>query len=423
MAERRAPGTGSVYYDAQRSRWAVRLDVGWSASGSRRRITRMTDPTSGKPIRSEADARRVLRELLQQDTTTQTVAARTTVKSWSDKWLPIIAARLDPNTYRTHASTVRVWIVPTIGAKQLARLTPGDIRAVTKAMLDAGRKPATAIRAHVVLREMLTAAQLEGHAVPERVLKVAPPQSAEDAGRSAIPVTAAIRILAAAQQPDGSESRWMAAFLQGVRPAEALGLCWDAIDLDAETMDVSWQLISLPYNTAHDRASGFRIPTGYSARRLVGAYHLVRPKTSAGQRLIPMVPWMAESLRRWRASAPDLIKRAAETGPASQWGGLVWPRGATVHHPERAGWPTPPKVDAAQWSALCTAAGVDAYDLYSCRHTTATLLREAGVKDDIITAIVGHASIRSTRPYLHPDQRAEMLDALGKVAGRLQISS
>ncbi|MGC3954596.1 MAG: site-specific integrase [Propionicimonas sp.] len=383
----------------------------------------MINPATGKPIRDEPEARRVLREWLREEPAAETVSQATTVKAWSEKWLLLIAERLDPNTYRNHASAVHVWIVPTIGTKKLARLTPGDIRAVTKAMLDAGRKPATAIRAHVVLREMLTAAQLEGYAVPERVLKVKPPQADEDAGRDDIPVADAIKILAAAQQPDGSESRWMAAFLQGVRPAEALGLCWDLVDLDAETLDVSWQLISLPYNTPHDRSSGFRIPVGYTARHLVGAYHLVRPKTSAGQRLIPMVPWMAESLRKWKAGAPDLIKRAAKKGPASEWGGLVWPRGATEHHPERAGWPTIPKADTAAWGTLCGAAGVRAYDLYSCRHTTATLLREAGVKDDIITAIVGHASIRSTRPYLHPDQRAEMLDALGKVAGRLQLRS
>lgn len=61
------------------------------------------------------------------------------------------------------------------------------------------------------------------------------------------------------------------------------------------------------------------------------------------------------------------------------------------------------------------------FDLYSARHTTATLLREAGVDDETITAIMGHTLILSTRAYLHSsDSRARA--ALDGVAARLGLA-
>jgi len=73
-----------------------------------------------------------------------------------------------------------------------------------------------------------------------------------------------------------------------MRQAECLGLTWAAVDLDAGTADISWQLQPVPYA---DRAAGtFRMPRGYDARHLVDAWHLSRPKTARGQRIIPLVP-------------------------------------------------------------------------------------------------------------------------------------
>src|SRR5690606_9133917 len=111
--------------------------------------------------------------------------------------------------------------------------------------------------------------------------------------------------------PDAS--RWVAALLQGMRPAECLGLTWDAIDFDRDTIDVSWQLKPLPYRIPRDRDSGFRHPPDYTVRHLQGAHHLVRPKTGRGKRMVPLVPWMRAALLDWRDRAP-----------ASPHG-LVWP--------------------------------------------------------------------------------------------------
>lgn len=423
---RRAPGTGSVYFDRSKGRWVVTLDTGWSRTGSRRRPKRMTNPKTGKAIRDEAEARRVLRDWLREDVTeTRTVK---TVKAWADEWLPLRAAAVDPNSYRTDASAVRVWIVPTIGKKRLDQLTPGDIRAVIRAAKDAGRAYSSLVRLRATLVAMLKGARAEGYAISDRLLEVEIRKADDPVHREDVPVRDALLILAAARPEgldDGSDSRWLAALLAGVRPAEARGLTWPYVDLDAGTLDVSWQLLALPYLVKGDRSSGYRVPDGYTAVPLsdlvpdgadvdprvlrTGSYHLVRPKTGAGQRIVPMPQVLVESLTRWR-----------EFGPGSPYG-LVWPRAHSDWYPWKDGWPRLDTADRDEWRALCERAGVGPYDLYSARHTTATQLQEAGVDDATITAIMGHASIRSSTPYLHPDRAAAMRDAISQVAGRLAI--
>lgn len=322
-----------------------------------------------------------------------------TVKAWADRWLDIQVHKVRPKAYATDRSQVRLWIVPTIGHKRLDKLTPGDIRAVTRAILDAGRADSTAQRAHTVLIKMLKDAIVEGYDVPGRLLKMDAPGRGEG-GRDAIPLLDALKILGtASSRPDAS--LWVAALLQGMRPAECRGLTWACVDLVADTLDISWQLQPLPYRVPRDRSSGFRVPDGYITEHLVDAYHLVRPKTAKGRRIIPIVPWMHDALSRWKATS--------KPNPHD----LVWP--GTYGRPMRD------ETHRDAWKELCADANVDPYDLYSCRHTTVTLLTEAGVQPEVIRSIVGHASTASTRVYTHV-QIASIRTALDGLASTLKLT-
>lgn len=426
-AARRPHGTGSVYQEhldtcpapvpgppakngkptmvrpehACEGRWVGSVELGWTANGTRRR-RRVVAP-------SERAVRAKIRELLRtaSESEAAVVGGKPTVRTWAEQWLEMTSSRLRPTAWATNRSSVRLWVVPTIGHKRLDLLTPADIRSVTRAVLAAGRASSTAHRTHVVLKGMLRAAVMEGHTVPQRVLMVEGPGAGEH-DRDAIPLVDAHDILtAAAARPDAS--RWVAALLQGMRPAECLGLTWSCVDLEQGVIDVSWQLKALPYNVARDRSSGFRVPTGYVARQLDGALHLVRPKTAKGRRLIPLVPWMTAALTRWRAIAPESKHD------------LVWPRAdgrPQVDTDDRARWFE--VQDAARVACVDGAEG-RRYALYEARHTTATLLREAGVDDQTITAIMGHASILSTKAYLHTSS-TKTRAALDAVADRLRLT-
>lgn len=399
---RRPHGTGSVYYDAARDRWMGSVELGWTAQGIRRR-KRVVGA-------SEIIVRRKIKEALRSfsEDDVAVVGAKPSVKTWADQWLDKTQVEVRPKTWSTNASAVRRWIIPTIGHKKLHTLTPADIRSVSVAVRGAGRADSTAVRAHVVLLKMLRDAHVEGYQVPVRVLSIEAPAAGET-DRDAIPLDDALQILAvASERPDAS--RWVAALLQAMRPAECLGLTWAAVDFEKHRIEVSWQLQSLPYNVARDRTSGFRMPAGYTVRQVDGALHLVRPKTKSGWRVIPMVPWMEAALLAWREVCP--------TSPH----GLVWPR------PD--GRPGVDSLDRAAWVEIVDAARVARvdddgrgrrYDLYEARHTTASLLREAGVDDETITAIMGHSTILSTKAYLHTTNTRAM-EALVKVADQLGLT-
>lgn len=400
---RRQYGSGGLRQRAD-GKWVGTIEAGYTPRGTRRRVSVVAT--------TKAEAKRKLtakQRALDTDGAAPT-SGRATVKTWSDVWLPIHAAKVRPSTYTTDAGAVRKWIVPTIGAKRLDTLTPGDVRAVHVAIRKAGKSSTTARQAHWVLMGMLKAALLEGHRVPPNVLLVqAPVKAAHD--RDAIPLEDVKAILAEAAKGNGA--RWVMALLQGMRQAEVLGLTWDAIDLERGVVDVSWQLQPLPYL---DRAAGtFRVPDGYEARHLVHAYHLTRPKTSSGQRIIPLVPWTVAALRRWR-----------EDGWTDNPWGLLWTDldtryGRAEVRPLRA------SVDRAAWADLQARAGVAhasgrPYVLHEARHAAASLLLELGVDPKVVEAIMGHSSILTTRGYQHVSQelsRRAMEDMAARIG--LQI--
>jgi integrase len=389
-------GAGSVYRRASDGRWVGTIEAGYTKTGARRRIT-----VTGK---TEAAVKARLKERRRQIATegaASEVSARKTVKAWAEEWLAIRATKDRPKTHTTDRGAVGAWIVPTIGHRRLDVLTPGDVRAVSTALRQAGKSSSTAKRYHGVLMRLLKAARDEGYAVPARVLAVDPPREAAH-DRTALPLTETLAVLEVASRlPHGS--RWALAFLQGLRRGEALGLTWAEVGEDSLT--ISWQLQSLPYLDPRDRSRGFLVPDGYEARHLSGAHHLVRPKSEAGRRVIPLVPFAAEALATWRTLTPESPH------------GLVWP--------DMDGGPRDIRDDTAEWREIQAEAKIShpagrPYHGHEIRHSCATLLMALRVPDSVRIAIMGHSSIAVTRGYEHADI-TEARRALTRAAERLGL--
>lgn len=381
---RREPGSGSITADPSRgpNHWVLSVEAGWTRRGTRRRKRRRFRGTKAAAGR---ELRRWLNELAAGDPEVDT---RTTVATYAKTWLDTQQHRLRPKAYSATKGGI-AWAVEAIGHRRISQLTPSDIRSVSRAIIDAGHTPSTAARHHNELLRMLRDARADGHQLRDSVPDTAPPRQGESERRALNPEDARALLDVALGMVDGA--RWWLALIYGVRPAEARGLTWECIDLTGEhaVVDVSWQLQALPYRVPYNRASGFRVPDGHTARHLVDAQHLTRPKTRKGRRTFAVDELTTALLRSWH--------QVATPSPH----GLVFP--------SADGAPLGGKADRQRWRDLCTEAGVDAADLYAARHTSISAAVKAGVDPSVLADVVGHS--RLVRSYVHVD--AEQRAAVG----------
>ncbi len=370
-----------------------RVDTGRiTPQGTRERLT----VSSKDPRKAKAKYQALMRRLRDGDVP-QVGSQGMTVGRWAETWLPLHEAEVRPRTFSTDKGTVRKWIVPTIGHRRLADLTPADLRALRDAIVKAGRSSTTAHHSHTILAKMLRDAIREGHSVPDRILKIKKPKKAKS-NRAAIPVDQAWSLIAALGKRDDT-SRWLLGIVYGMRQGEVLGLDWDHVELDPTrpSVDVEWQLQRLPMKHV--------LPDGFKARHLIGPMWQTETKTAAGERALPLVGIVAASLAA-----------AKGTWEPNPWG-LVWV------NPD--GLPIRADADRNAWKAIQKEAGVAhpsgrAWHVHECRHTVATLLMRQGTPQAVTEQIIGQSKLVGS--YLHAD-RADSLAALEGVMRQLTAPS
>jgi integrase len=392
-----------------RARWYGVVEAGWTKGLTRRRLT-----VSAK---TKTEALRRLREKRRQYEAGEIARSdRMTVKAWAETYLELRKEDLKPNAWNAAASPIRKWVVPTIGHRRLATLTPNDVREVDQAQYDAGRKTATADATRRAMVTMLNWALAEGYVVPQRVFKV-PKPGPGNSDRTDLSVEETVACLeVAAQLPHGV--RWVLALLYGARQNEVLGLTRDCLDFDAKIIRLEWQLEALPYEhgckagpngCSAPRPAGcpsrrFRVPRDFEARRLVDAWHLTRPKSRKGMRVLAMIPPIEDALRRWLAIAP--------------------PNPHDLVFASLAGRPVNDKVDREEWWGIQGTAGVGHpagryYHVHECRNFAATRLDEVGAQENVITSMLGHASILTSRGYMteHVEPKRRATAAVAELLG------
>lgn len=403
---RRQTGDGALYQRAD-GMWIAAVDLGWTPEGKRRRKVVSS--------RTQAGALEKLRDVRRQVGLYGDVPTRSqTLGDWLDRWMRDVAAnRVRPRTLDTYRHKVGL-IKASIGRVRLDRLTPAHVRQmqahVTTAAAD---RPAlsstTALQAHRILAKALKDAQREGLVLRNVAGLVDAPRKAVSTRRGL--ATAEARAVLTTSSEEPLASRWAAALLYGVRQGEALGLTWPCVDFAGGTIDLAWQLQRLTWRhgcgtpATCGRKRGAECPTrhigapaGFEVTQLQGALCLTRPKSSAGQRIIPLIGFMRDVLEH----------QARATAGQPNPHGLVWHRAD--------GQPLDPKQDLAAWYEALAGAKVPAVPLHAARHTTATLLLEAGIDATVIASILGHTDVVTTRGYQHVDttlQRAA-LEGLGR---------
>jgi integrase len=254
-----------------------------------------------------------------------------------------------PGTMGVYESVLRRHLIPEFGAREVGTIRRSDMADHFEAMRAKGSTVQTINRTLRTAKAVLFFA-MERELVERNVLqRFRPFEGGKDerhVQRGAFS-EAQLQALLAATLPSERALIGLLA-LSGLRPGEAYALDWSAIDLEAGNLRVlrSWD----------HRGKTF-----------------VPPKTKAGERMVPLSGWLAAELQA----------HSERTGGS----GLVF---AT-----RNGRPlNPSNVRRDIWLPLTKRASVPAFDLYSLRHTFASLGRTAGESAFNVARMMGHA--RST---------------------------
>lgn len=385
---RRSPNDGTLFRN-NRGYWVAGIELPPGPDGKRRQKRIVRKDRNGCLM----ELRRLQRELEAGHVAT---APSTTVGAWLDFWTDTIlpAKDLKPSTVYQYRMACRLYLKPHLGHKRLGKLTPAEVRAMYEVVqTESGERSAR--KADQALRLAFKAAVREGvitSSVMDRVDKPAyhPRQGV------AFDAKTAAHIIATAQQVQGDmwAARWAFGFLTGARESEVLGLEWDRVDLDRAQVDISWQLnrqqkihgcgepVDGTYPCGRVRMSycpkaRWDFPRGLQWRPCAGTLVWTRPKTSAGRRLIPLVPALIGILEQLNQESPH---------------GLVF---------HLNGKPISQEVDQEAWRDLLVAAKVPHVPQHSIRHSTATLLLEAGVDAHVVQSTIGHTDIATTHGYQH----------------------
>ena len=403
MAKKRGAGDGALY-KRKDGMWEGRVDVPSGPDGRRR--------TRSVYAKSRAVCAEKLRKLQAEvDSGLVATGPATTVGEWLPYWLANIhRSKVKPGTRADYARVIKNDIVPRLGTKKLTQLQPEDVLAMEQSV--AKRSTRTAQLAHHVLNRAVADA-IRWKRCSFNPVAVVPTPTHTKAEREPFSRDEVQRILTAATEIDTGgtgpllASRWVAAFLTGARKSELLGLTWDRVDLENMTLDLAWQLQQLPQkHGCGDQADGtwpcgrvkaaycpdrqFDLDPGDDVKLCHRGVGWIRPKTTAGKRVVPITPRLASILQEhWQATAD-------RPNPHN----LVW-----CH---RDGRPIYHKDDHEAWQALLIASGVrqadgPTIDQHRTRNTALTMLLDAGVDPHIVNATVGHSDVAMTRGYQYVD--------------------
>ena len=311
-----------------------------------------------------------------------------TVAAWLDSWLAGKRRTKRASTVRGYEAHIRVHINPVIGDLPLERLNVGHVEAVLATVPGSA---GTRHRVLATLRAALNAAVKQRQITwnPCTGIEVEPENPAE--AQRWTPAEAARFLGYVADDPIGLMFRVMV--LRGCRRAELCGFRWSFADLDRGVLTVKRTVLQL----------GGKL------------YEEDTAKSKAGDRLVFLDHDTAELLREHRKAQ---IKARMAAGPAWQDNDLIFC--------QADGRPWNPDHVSKRFKKLAAQAGVPVIKLHEGgRHTGNSLMRDAGVDQEVRMREVGHAGRDINDRYTHvlieahlaaAEQTAALIREAGKTA-------
>src|SRR5919112_4065131 len=299
-----------------------------------------------------------------------------------DRWLNgSVKGSVKPSTYESYERMIRNHINPMLGHRKLKNLAPEHVQYFYQTKLDDGLAPGTVRLMHGILHGALEQGVKWG-IVPRNVCKATIPPKPDPEEIHPLDAEQARRILEAAHG-NRLEALYVLAVTAGLRIGELLGLKWEDIDLDAETLRV--------------RRTRSQAKTGPT---------FTAPKNGKGRGI------------RLTRRAVDALKphKAAQNAERLKLGDL-WQDDNLVFC-TMGGKPLDfQNLRATSFKPLLKKADLPDIRFHDLRHTCATLLLSRGHHPKLVQELLGHSSVAMTLDrYSHVlpgmgDQTAAAMEA------------
>lgn len=378
MSQRRGWGEHSIYKRGDGT-WVASIELGVNTDGKRRRVYR----TSKNKSKALAKLKAAELEYSQSGVISDprlTVAQFTTIY-----FEQIIPGNVKESVASGYFNVMKYYVLPHLGHRVLSKLGPADVIQMMRALEHGGYSPYTVRRARSQLRAVLTKAERYGYVTRNVASLVDAPRII----RKQVDDTLSpedIRLLLASLEHDRLVALADLAIHLGCRKGELLAMKWETVDFDKRQFRIVGTLKYLPGR---------------------GSYVDV-PKTSAGERFVPLTPRMVEVLRVQRT------RQARERLAA----GTAWTDEGFVFT-TTVGTPVDPRNTLRWWYEALDAAGLARRSFHSTRRTAITHMAEAGVPLEVAAAIVGHSSITVTADIYNRVRPKVQADALALVEAHL----
>lgn len=376
---------GCVYKRKSGASWYFAVDVGKNPQTGRRKLK-----TKGG-FRTRKDAERALATVINEvNRGTYAEPTKQTVAEFLREWLAGGRARgLRPSTLVGYEVAIEKWIVPRLGERPLAVLSPGDLNAFYSGLLDDGRiqgegglSPRTVRICHSLIRRALKDAVRWGR-LTRNVADAADPPSTAKTKAEARKVMKTwskdeLRRFLEHCRDDRLYPAFLLGAMTGLRRGELLGLRWSDVDLEAKRVSIQRALI---------------------APRYVMQFSDV--KTDSGRRLVALDDVTVAALKAHRSAQ---VRERLAFGRG--WG--EHPLADDLVFRDELGGPCVPHIFTQRFQKASRDAGLPQIRFHDLRHGHVTYLMEAGVPLPVIAQRVGHSSVAvtgDTYSHVRPEVR------------------
>ncbi len=386
-ARTRANQEGSVYQRKRDGRWVTAVSL---PDGRRKEWTFDTQQAAKEKLE-------IVRDEMRHGAVPD--PARLLLGDYLAEWLSRHQAKktLRPKTIETYEYLIRVHVVPAVGripldALQSAHLARFIAQKCTEPSAKDPSKPlaaSTVVQMHAILSGALEQAVRERRLPFNPAAAVTPPRIERDEMSPLDPTDVQRFIDGLAHDRLGPLHIFTLS--TGVRQAEALGLTWDDVDLDAAVALVRHQLQRV--DTGEVDAAGRRVRKW-----------LLRPiKSRSGRRAVALPEQARQALIEQRDR-----QGFERTAAGSAWGkarrpsgelGDPWlekpPRGGLVFTTV-VGTPLDRSNVTHRYQARLVSLGIQRRPFHALRHTNASLLIDQGVHPKDLQGHLGHAEYGTT---------------------------